>query len=182
MKVVFLDRDGVINKQPPHNGYIKSWKEFKFISGSIEAIRRFNINGFKVFIVSNQSGVAKGLYTQKDLDIITKNMLSIFKKKGAYVDGVYYCTHRTEDNCNCKKPKVGLLEKAVYSFKDKIEKAFLIGDSSVDMETAKNFNAISILVLSGKEKISNRANWNFKPDYVFDNLLVASYYLCKHYV
>jgi D,D-heptose 1,7-bisphosphate phosphatase len=181
MKVVFLNRDGVINEYPGDYQYVKSWKEFKFIPGSIEAIRKFNSKGFKLFVISNQAGVAKGLYSKKTLDAITKKMLNVLKKNNAYIDGVYYCTHKEEDNCLCRKPKTGLLYKSLEDFKISPEITFFIGDSFRDMKAARIFGAKTVLVLSGKEKLTNRKNWEFEPDYIFDNLLLASHYLCKHY-
>ncbi len=181
MKVVFLDRDGVINKYPGDTRYVTRWEEFKFIPGSIEAIAKFNEKGFNVFIVSNQAGVGKGLYSEKELNRITKNMVKIMKRKNAEVTGIYYCTHRPQDNCFCRKPKTGLLVRALKDFGLSPTVSFLIGDSMVDIETAKNFGIKSVLLLSGKEKISHQEKWPFKPDYIFDNLLIASYYLCSHY-
>ena len=180
MKVLFLDRDGVINKYPGDTRYITSWKEFEFIPGSIEAIAKFNQEGFKIFVVSNQAGVAKGVYSQKELDLITKNMLSALKRKKAKIDGVYYCTHFKEANCLCRKPKTGLLEKALSDYNIKPALSFFAGDSMVDMEAARSFGAQSVLLLSGRERISSKDEWSIKPDYVFDNLLVASHYLCSH--
>ena len=147
----------------------------------VEGIRKFNQKGFKLFIISNQAGVAKGLYSQKDLEKITKKMLSALKKKGAHIDGIYYCFHRTEDNCSCRKPKTGLLHKALSDSNIKPCASFFIGDSFRDMKAAKEFGAKPVLVSSEKEKISNRQNWEFEPDYVFDNLLLAAHYLCKYY-
>jgi D-glycero-D-manno-heptose 1,7-bisphosphate phosphatase len=108
-------------------------------------------------------------------------MVKGLKKKGVEVDGVHYCTHRNEDNCDCRKPKTGLLEEAIKDFVHKTKHTFFVGDSFQDMNAARAFGAKTILVLSGKEKISNRSNWEFEPDYVFDNLLLAAHYLCSHY-
>ncbi|MBU0694103.1 MAG: D-glycero-beta-D-manno-heptose 1,7-bisphosphate 7-phosphatase [Candidatus Omnitrophica bacterium] len=181
MKVIFLDRDGVINEYPGDTFYVTHWGKFKFIPGSIEGIRKFNEKGFKLFVVSNQAGVAKGLYSQKDLDKMTKKMRHTLEREKVTLSGVYYCTHREEDNCSCRKPKAGLLHKIVSDFSIVPEDSFFIGDSFRDMKAAKEFGAKPVLVLSGKEKISNRSKWEFEPDYIFDNLLVASHYLCTHY-
>lgn len=181
LRVVFLDRDGVINKYPGDSLYVMSWKEFKFIPGSIEGIRKLNEKGFKIFVVSNQAGVSKGLYSQATLDLITKKMLALLKRHKVHIDGVYYCTHTKEENCFCHKPKTGLLERALLALHTKPAISFFIGDSFIDMQTAKKFGANTVLVLSGKEKISRRNDWEFEPDYIFDNLLIAAHYLCEHY-
>jgi D-glycero-D-manno-heptose 1,7-bisphosphate phosphatase len=181
MKVIFLDRDGVINAYPGDGGYVKNWDEFKFIPGSIEGIRKLNAKGFKLFVVSNQGGVNKGLYTQATLDEITARMLRQLKKEKAHLDGVYYCIHRSDEQCSCHKPKTGLLERAVAEHNLTVTASVFIGDSFVDMEAARSFGAKPVLVLSGKEKISNRSKWRFEPDFIFDNLLIAAHYLCAHY-
>ena len=180
MKVIFLDRDGVINEYPGDKKYVTSWEQFKFISGSIQAIKSFKQQGFKLFVISNQAGVNKGLYSQKELDRITKNMLIKIKKHHADIDGVFYCTHKPDDNCACRKPKTELLRKALSTLTVRPQEIFFIGDSFKDMEAAKEFGAVSVLVLSGREKISNRNRWKFEPDYIFDNLLLAAHYLCAH--
>jgi D-glycero-D-manno-heptose 1,7-bisphosphate phosphatase len=180
-KVIFLDRDGVINKYPGDRRYVNNWEEFSFIPGSITGLKKLKDKGFLLFIVSNQAGVAKGLYSQKDLDAITKRMLNQFKKHHIDLDGVYYCVHKEEDSCTCRKPKTGLLHKALTEHNINAQVSIFIGDSFRDMKAAKEFGAKPVLVLSGKEKISNRKNWEFEPDYIFDNLLIAAYYLCEHY-
>lgn len=181
MKIVFLDRDGVINKYPGDANYVTSWREFKFIPGVFEALRKLNEKNFKIFIVSNQAGVTKGVYSQATLDQITKKMLHEFKRNKVTVDDVLYCTHREEDNCDCRKPKIGLLNKAAANVGNKVDASFFVGDSFIDMKAARNFGAKPMLVLSGKEKISNRSKWEFEPEYIFDNLLLAAHYLCAHY-
>jgi len=182
MKVVFLDRDGVINEYPGDTKYVNNWGEFKFIPGSIKGIKKLNTCGFKLYIISNQAGVSKGLYTQENLEEIDENMLKELKAQGAEIKGIYYCTHLTTENCDCRKPKTGLLKQAIANLGTNLEISFFIGDSFRDMEAARCFGAKSILVLSGKEKESRRDQWEFEPDYVFDNLQVAADYLCSQYV
>ena len=180
MKVVFIDRDGVINKYPGPRKYVTDVKDFEFVPGSIEGIRKLKEKGFKIFVVSNQAGVSKGLYTEDDLDQMNKKLLATLKRRKASVEGIYYCTHKDGDNCSCRKPKTGLLDKIVSDFSLSPNKMFFIGDSFRDMKTGKDFGAKTILVLSGQEKIANRRDWEFEPDYIFDNLLLAAHYLCSH--
>ncbi|NQT28685.1 MAG: HAD family hydrolase [Candidatus Omnitrophica bacterium] len=181
MKVVFLDRDGVINEYPGDTNYVNNWLEFKFIPGSIEGIKKLNACGFKLYVISNQAGVSKGLYTQEDLDEINKNMSKELKAQGTGIEGIYYCTHLKSDNCDCRKPKTGLLRDAVLNLGANLEISFFIGDSFMDIEAARCFGAKSVLVLSGKEKMSNRDQWEFEPDHIFDNLKSAADYLCTCY-
>lgn len=181
MKVIFLDRDGVINQYPGDRNYITGAKEFKFIPGSIQGIKQLKDKGFKIFVISNQAGVSKGIYSEKDLQEITDKMLKGLKKHNVTLDGIYYCKHKDDDNCSCRKPKTGLLSQALKEMGKHASICFFIGDSFRDMNAAKEFGAKPVLVLSGKEKISNRHTWDFEPDYVFDNLLIAAYYICSHY-
>ena len=107
MKAVFLDRDGVINQYPGDTKYVSSWADFHFIPGGKLALKRLKVVGYKIFIISNQAGVAKGIYSEGRLNEITGNMLSELSSAGIEIAGVYYCTHRDEDNCSCRKPKTG---------------------------------------------------------------------------
>ena len=180
-KSVFLDRDGVINRYPGDHNYVNNWKEFHFIPGSIQAIKMLNASGFKLFVISNQAGVAKGLYSLEDLDYINKKMNAAFKKHGAHVNGIYYCTHHPDGGCSCRKPKPGLLIEAITKANIEPKTSFFVGDSFIDMKTGSDFGAKTVLVLSGREKISNRSNWKFEPDYIFDNLLITAHYLSSRY-
>ena len=111
-RIVFLDRDGVINYNPAYGDYIKSPSEFKFIPGAHKAIAMLTKAGFEIAVISNQSGVEKRLFTKKDLKDIDRKMLKGLKGSGGKLSGTYYCIHSTEKNCDCKKPKTVLLKKA----------------------------------------------------------------------
>jgi D-glycero-D-manno-heptose 1,7-bisphosphate phosphatase len=180
-RVVFIDRDGVINQYPGDGHYVSSVKEFKFIPGSLEGIRKLYEKGFKVVVISNQSGVAKGLYDCQELEKINKKIRRELKRNRVELSGIYYCPHNPEDNCSCRKPKTGLLTQAISELKIKPMISLFVGDSFKDMNTAIAFGAKPVLVLSGREKISNRSKWEFEPDYIFDNLLLAAHYICAHY-
>ncbi len=178
MKAVFLDRDGVINKYPGHSKYVKSWEEFRFLPKAKTALKKLNDHGFELFVVSNQSGVAKGLYAQADLDLITKNMLDELTESGVKISGVYYCVHLSQDNCSCKKPKTGLVDMAISSIRNKgqdleLPRSYFIGDSLIDIEAAKASSLKNILVFSGKEKPENENNWLNPPDFTAANLSEA---------
>ena len=181
MRVVFLDRDGVINEYPGDRNYVTSWEEFNFIPGSIEAIRLLRNHKFKIFVASNQAGVAKGLYSHDDIERINKNMLEAIRRQGGDLDGIHYCFHRDEDNCSCRKPKPGLLTKVLDNLQKKPDASFFIGDSLRDVKAAKSAGCESVLVFSGKEKQENKPSWDINPDYVFANLLEAARYICANY-
>ena len=179
MKVIFLDRDGVINRYPGDRLYVTSLQKFKFLPHAKEAIALLCQDGYKVFIASNQAGVGKGTYSQKTLDQITVKMLNAIHQANGRIEKVYYCTHRKEAKCACRKPKPGLLKKASGDFKFNLKKAYFIGDTIRDVLTAKAAGCKSILVLSGREKISHQACWEAKPDFIFKDLLKAAKFLTK---
>jgi len=178
MKVIFLDRDGVINRYPGDSEYVKSWNEFYFLPEVKSALKKLNDNGFKIFVVSNQAGVSKGIYSQESLDLITKNMLSELGKYSIDIAGVYYCTHRQEDDCSCRKPKTGLIDMALAKLKQeglKIElsKSYFIGDTTRDIDTGKAAGLKTILVFCGKEKPENKDKWASPSDFTAQDLSEA---------
>ncbi|MDD5129572.1 MAG: HAD family hydrolase [Candidatus Omnitrophica bacterium] len=179
MKVVFLDRDGVINKYPGDKLYVTSLAKFRFLSKAKKAIALLSKAGCRVFVASNQAGVGKGTYSQKTLDLITANMLKSIAAEGGLIQQVYYCTHRKEASCSCRKPKPGLLKKAADKFGFNLKTAYFIGDTIRDVATARAAGCKSILVLTGKEKLVNQKNWEIKPDFVFKDLLAAAKFLTK---
>ena len=179
MKVIFLDRDGVINKYPGDKLYVTSLRKFKFLPRAKKAISLLSKRGYKIFVASNQAGVGKGTYAQKTLDAITARMLSDIRIAGGRIDKAYYCTHRKEANCLCRKPKPGLLKKAAREFKFNLKSAYFIGDTIHDVLTARAAGCKSVLVLTGKEKLANQKNWEAKPDFVFKDLLKAAKFIIK---
>ncbi len=172
-----MDRDGVINKYPGDKLYVTSLRKFRFLPRAKKAIALLSKNGFKIFVASNQAGVGKGAYSQKTLDAITAKMLVDIEKAGGRIDRVYYCTHRKEADCLCRKPKPGLLKQAARKFRFSLKNAYFIGDTARDIFTARAAGCKSILVLTGKEKLANQKNWEAKPDLVFKDLLAAAKFL-----
>ncbi len=174
MKIIFLDRDGVINKYPGFGDYVKDYREFYFLSGAKEAIRKLTEKGFSIYIISNQAGIAKKIFPKSKLKDITKKMLREIEESGGKIKGVYYCTHRKEDNCSCRKPKIGSIQKAIKKKKVNLRDAYFIGDTPRDIETGKNAGCKTILVLSGEAKKEDIKNLTFKPDLIVRNLLEAT--------
>ena len=182
MKIIFLDRDGVINRDPGFGGYVTSWEEFEFLPGALEAIKKLNQAGFDVIVISNQAGVAKELYTLQDLDEITKNMLKEVEKAGARIHAVHYCLHKDEDNCSCRKPKTGLFSQATkglqaspvrnrrFSNGVNFSDTFFVGDNRRDVLAGKAIGCKTIFVLSGNTKLQDL---DVKPDFIAKDLLVA---------
>lgn len=149
-KVLFLDRDGVINKKPKKADYVKKWNQFQFLPGSIEAIKLLNNKGYKAFIISNQSGIARGMMTRQDLDSIHHKMQQELKKHGVKIDGIYVCPHGWDDGCGCRKPKPGLLYQASGEHLIDLTKTIFIGDDEKDMIVGDVAGCKTILV--GKKR------------------------------
>ena len=153
---LFLDRDGTINEEVD---FVTSAKQLHLIEGSAEAIREANELGLKVIIITNQSGVARGLITEEQLLEIHKEMLDQLDELGAHIDAIYYCPHHPElgvgeykTECECRKPKGGMLEMAAGEFSLDLKKSFVIGDRMIDVQTGNNAGAYTILVLTGYGK------------------------------
>ena len=143
-RAVFLDRDGVINRKL-ENDYVKSWDEFQFLPGVVEAIKALNEKGYLVIVVTNQRGIAKGLMTEKDLEEIHRKMLKELKKYGARIDDIFYCPHDISDNCNCRKPKPGTLIQAQKKWDIDFAQSYIIGDSNSDIESGRQVGCQGIL-------------------------------------
>ena len=181
-KVIFLDRDGVINRDPggwTEYSYVTKWDEFFFIDGSIEALKRLTNAGYKIYVVSNQGGISKGYFTQADLDRLNERMLSEIEKGGGRIDELYYCPHHDEDNCECRKPKTGMIEKAISKTKVDLKNTFIIGDSLRDVEAGKKMGMKTIFVLSGKTQLDKIKDSPIQPDSIKKDLLEAVDWILK---
>ena len=177
MKVVFLDRDGVINKFPGNGKYVTKLKDFHFLPGALEGIRLLTENGFNLFVVSNQAGVGKGVYSKTKLISITRHMLETVKKSGGRIRKVFYCVHRSDMGCTCRKPEIGSIRAAMKILNTSIrsaKKAFFIGDTVVDIMAGKNAGCRTVFLLSGRENHRHLRKKNVKPNYIVKDLLEAS--------
>ena len=173
-KVVFIDRDGVINVDLIGD-YIKTWEEFRFEDGALQALKRLNDGGFKIVIISNQAGVGDGIFTEDALWDIHHRMVDELKKNGVTVSGTYYCLHGKDEGCKCRKPQTGLFEKAVKDFRFDPTQTFFIGDKDSDIAAGKRFGLRTIFVRTGHGKTHERyLTGKLVPDHVADNLLKAS--------
>jgi D-glycero-D-manno-heptose 1,7-bisphosphate phosphatase len=148
MPYIILDRDGVINYESQE--YIKSPDEWIAIPGSLEAIARLNKAGFKVLVATNQSGVARGYYDLETLDAIHEKLMRELAEVGGYVEEIFFCPHHPEENCECRKPKVGLIQQIKEKYKFDLNQTYFIGDNKTDIELAEAVGCLPILVLTGK--------------------------------
>jgi D-glycero-D-manno-heptose 1,7-bisphosphate phosphatase len=150
MPFIILDRDGVINHDSEE--YIKSPEEWHPIPRSLEAIAELNRHGFQVLVVTNQSGVARGYYDIEMLDRIHEKLMHELASVGGYVEEIFFCPHRPEERCPCRKPKPGLLHRIQETYPIDFNKTFFIGDSFSDIEVAESMGCKPLLVLTGKGK------------------------------
>jgi D-glycero-D-manno-heptose 1,7-bisphosphate phosphatase len=148
MKLVILDRDGVINQDSDQ--FIKTPDEWKPIPGSLEAIAKLNHAGFRVVVASNQSGIGRGLFDMGALNAINDKMYRTLGQVGGRIDALFYCPHAAESNCGCRKPKPGMLLDIAQRFNVDLAGVPAVGDSLRDLQAAAAVDARPILVLTGK--------------------------------
>jgi D-glycero-D-manno-heptose 1,7-bisphosphate phosphatase len=148
MKLVILDRDGVINQDS--DSYIKGPDEWRPIPGSLEAIARLNHAGYHVVLATNQSGVGRGLFEVSTLNAIHDKMHRALAQIGGRIDAIFFCPHAQDANCTCRKPRSGLLEEIARRFNVELTGVPVIGDSLRDLQAAATVGAMPMLVLTGK--------------------------------
>jgi D-glycero-D-manno-heptose 1,7-bisphosphate phosphatase len=148
IKTVFLDRDGVVNEKMPEGQYVTRWDQFKILPAVPESIRLLNDAGFRVLVVSNQRGIALGLYTSADVQAIHAKFQNLLEAHGAHVDGFYFCPH-DKDQCNCRKPLPGLFEQAQTDLPEiTAAGSAMIGDSISDIEFGRRLG-MTVVFLEG---------------------------------
>ncbi|HTW44753.1 MAG TPA: HAD family hydrolase [Acidobacteriaceae bacterium] len=146
IEYVFLDRDGVINRKPPEGKYVCTWHDFHLLPGTEGAIAALNASGRKVIVVTNQRGVALGLYTEDDVRLIHTELQRHLAAYSAHVDAFYFCPHDNAQ-CSCRKPEIGLFEQAFRDFPDASRaNSILIGDSISDIQAARRLAIPSIFI------------------------------------
>ena len=173
-RVIFLDRDGVINEDSPD--YIKNWKEFHFLPGSLEALKRFRTHDFTAIVITNQAMIGRKISGLEDLNEIHRNMNASVKLHGGMIRDIFFCPHRPNENCDCRKPKPGLILQAQKKYDIDLTTACMVGDSVKDIECALNAGLRhAILVRTGNGKRAEFAlkEKNIIPDYVADDLMDA---------
>ena len=183
---VFLDRDGTVCEEV---GYLREVKDLQLIPGSAQAIRKIRQAGWKVVIISNQSGVARGYLTEETVQTIHAALQEMLQKEEAEIDGIYYCPHHPKGNppynmqCDCRKPKAGMLKQATKDLDLDLNRSIVIGDKLSDVQTAQRLNIPGILVLTGfgkGELEKYQQNWEKKPDHIAENLLEAASWFLKN--
>ena len=154
-KAIFLDRDGTINVD---KGYVYKIEDFEFIPGAIEALRMLQNKGYLLIVITNQSGIARGYYSESDFQKLNSYMVSELKKEGVVISDVLYCPHLPDapiaayrKDCDCRKPKLGLFEKAIQKWDIDLSKSYAVGDKERDLSICLNSNCKGILLKNNKK-------------------------------
>jgi D-glycero-D-manno-heptose 1,7-bisphosphate phosphatase len=171
-KLIVLDRDGVINYESDQ--FIKSPDEWRPIPGSIEAIARLNHAGFRVVVSTNQSGLGRGLFDMSTLIAINEKMHRALAQEGGRIDAIFYCPHTADANCECRKPKAGMLTEIGQRFGVDLTGVPCVGDSLRDLQAADAVGAQPILVLSGKGEKTLRDGGFPDNSVIFPDLAFAA--------
>jgi len=164
IKTIFLDRDGVINKEV---GYLFRIADFEFIEGVFDACLYFHRLGFEIIIISNQSGIARGYYNENDYHKLNKWMLAQFNNQSIKILDTFYCPHSPQSFCECRKPKPGMFLEAKNKYNINMEKSWMIGDRDTDIKAA-NLAGITNTILVRSGHINNESN--FKPRFITDSI------------
>lgn len=172
-RAIFLDRDGVICQN--REDYVKEWSEFRFLPRVAEALRRLQEEGFLLVVVTNQSAINRGLVSAESVDQINARMSQELQREGVHLDAIYYCPHRPDEDCNCRKPKPGLLVEAVSELGIAPQRSYLIGDALSDIEAGQTVGLVTVLVLSGKgrETLGRLSHGDLNPAHVSPDLRSA---------
>ncbi len=147
-RAVFVDRDGVICRN--REGYVKRWDEFHFLPGALDALVRLARTDLRIVVVTNQSAINRGLVSTEAVESIHARMVGIVEASGGRVDGVFYCPHRPDEGCSCRKPRPGLLLQAAERMALDLKMSYLIGDAESDMQAGRIVGCRRFLVLTGR--------------------------------
>jgi len=172
-KAVFVDRDGTINVDVH---YLHDPGQFQMYPGVGEGLRSLKEAGFKIIVITNQSGIGRGYFTEEQLKKVHDRMKSDLHHFGVTLDGIYVCPHHPEERCNCRKPRTGLFERAIKDNNIDLTGSFMIGDKSLDVEAGKKIGVQTILIpephIRG-ECLSKQYLWGAFPDFIANDFLAA---------
>jgi D-glycero-D-manno-heptose 1,7-bisphosphate phosphatase len=179
-KVVFLDRDGTINRDSPD--YIKSWQDFEFLPGSLKAIERLTAFGFTTILITNQSAVPRKYITVEQLDDMHRMMKDVVETNAGEIKDIFYCSHMPDEGCNCRKPQPGLIFQARDKYHIDLTAAVLVGDSAKDIECGQNAGCgKTVLVKTGnfakaRQELTQKS---IVPDFVAKDLYEAAEWIIE---
>ena len=176
MKLIILDRDGVINQDS--DLYIKSVAEWRPIPGSAEAIARLNHAGYRVVVATNQSGISRGLFDTATLNLMHDKMHKLVAQAGGRIDAVFYCPHKNDDHCACRKPAPGMFEEIAKRFRMSLAGVPAVGDSLRDLVASAALGCQPMVVRTGKGAKTVAAGGMPEGTLSFDNLAAVAEHLC----
>ncbi len=178
-KLIILDRDGVINQD--RDDFVKSVDEWIPIDGSMDAIAFLTEAGYTVAVATNQSGIGRKYFTLQDLTEMHAKMHRLALQAGGVIDGIWFCPHLADDNCNCRKPKPGMIQDILDRFQAQAADTWLAGDSLRDLQAIDAVGGKSALVLTGKGKKTLQEKEGELPEntQIFDNLLAFAQYITQ---
>jgi len=174
-KAIFLDRDGVINLD---KGYVHKIEDLEYEKNSILGLQSLSKLGYKIIIMTNQSGVGRGIFEEKLFHYFTRHLIRELQEKGVKIERkYYYCLHHPDAGCSCRKPKPLMLQMAANDFNLDLSQCYFIGDRGTDIEFGKNCGCKTIMVMTGKQELKETKE---KPDYVAQDLLDAAQYITQN--
>lgn len=178
-KGVFIDRDGTINVNVE---YLDNPEDFQMYHGVGEGIKKLRDNGFKIIVITNQSGISRGFFTEETLDKIHKRMEKELLDKGVKIDGIYYCPHHQDEKCNCRKPNTALFKKALKEHDIDPNQSYVIGDRMLDVEAGHKIGSKTILVPERVEQVElEMKKSNIKPDCYCENFEKGVEWILKNH-
>jgi D,D-heptose 1,7-bisphosphate phosphatase len=173
-RAVFLDRDGVINRD---REYVHRWEDFEIVPGVLDAASRLSTSGWKLVVVTNQSGIARGYYTEEDYQVLTNSMVEVFADHGAPIAAVYHCPHHPSGRiaalaieCDCRKPAPGMILRAARELGLSLPASVMIGDKPSDMAAARKAGVGQAFLIRSEHRETERSNSDADADGVFENL------------
>jgi D-glycero-D-manno-heptose 1,7-bisphosphate phosphatase len=190
-RAIFIDRDGTLNEEV---GYITEMAQFRLFDYAAESIRMINDAGWRAVIITNQAGIARGHYSEEFLCQLHTQMESALLEQGARLDAIYYCPHHPDygeppyrQDCDCRKPRPGMIEKAAKEFSLDLKECYFIGDRMSDVETGHSAGARSVMVMTGygqqeyrEDNSDGRVDRTRRADHVCENLLEAVSWILKN--
>ena len=171
-KAIFLDKDGTLVVDP---GFVHRVEDFKLHDGVIEGLKL--LKDFKFFVITNQSGIGRGFYTEEDMHKFNNHMLKELKKHNIEIEKIYFCPHSPDDNCDCRKPSTKFIKEAEKEFNIELKESWVIGDHDVDIQLAENTGCKSVYLLTGHGVKHLQEARKANPDYIAANFKQAAEYI-----
>jgi len=170
-RTLFIDRDGTLNRNPSRGAFVWRWEDWRFLDHAEEALRRFSRGGYAIIVVSNQSGVGRGLYTAADVDNLHERVRRVLLQRGVEVAGFYYCPHLSADNCECRKPRPGLLFRAAAQLDIDLQQSIFAGDAARDVEAGRRAGTRTAFIYGDAYPDQRTPAMAARPDFVARDLL-----------